>query len=158
MKTILLLISLIACSIQSRCQEMKCFCFQKDAPVLFELQTDATKIAEWIVIKNDLVAVISYMDKSCDQPWSFFEENFEAHSRKNRIYHLSEKGDSLFFVKTFTFKVKDQVMKQEYVYHAKIYSDSLKVHIDYPASKNSPTTFNDLVGSPDRKYFRVLRE
>lgn len=158
MKILLLLLFIAISAIQSHGQEMKCYCFEKDTPTLIKLQTDAAEIVEWIVIKDHKVAVVSYMDKSCEQPWSFFEQKFEEHKDKNRVYQIKELGDSIMFTKVFNFNVKDQALAQEYIYNAKIYSDSLKVHIDYPASENTGSVFNDMTGSPDRTYIRVLKK
>src|SRR5690606_39284169 len=106
---------------------------------------------------GDSAAVISYMDKACEQPWSFFEEMLREHMAKNRVYQIAEVGDSLVFTKVFNFNVKDQALRQEYVYNGKLYSDSLNVHIDYPSSNNSPHELNDLTGSPDRTYIRISK-
>lgn len=158
MKIIVLSLILIGLTVPSQGQEIKCYCFEKDAPVMISLQTEAKKIAEWILIKGESAAVVSFMDKSCEQPWTFFEEKFEEHKDKNRVYQIKEVGDSIVFTKILRFDVQDQSVSQEYVYKAKIYSDSLLVHIDYPASDNSANTFTDMTGSPDRKYIAIFKK
>lgn len=158
MKSLLLSVFILLLGLQSRGQEIECYCFQTDAPVLLNLQSDATKLVEWIIIQDRSAAVVSYMDKTCEQPWSFFEEMFREQQEKNSVYQITEVGDSLVFTKVFNFNVRDQALSQEYVYNGKLYSDSLKVHIDYPSSDNSPMEFNDLAGSPDRTYIKVSKK
>lgn len=143
---------------QSHGQEMRCYCYQNGAPLLLHLQNDADKIAEWILIKDDSAVVVTYMDKSCEQPWSFFDEKFQEAKDKNRVYPIKAVGDSLSFTKVFNFTAQDAAMSQEYIYNAKVYTDSLAVHIDYPASENSMNMFSDMSGPPDRMYIRVLKK
>src|SRR5690606_938300 len=139
-------------------QEIKCYCYQSDAPTLLNMQKGADKIAEWILIKGESVAVISYMDKSCDQLWSFFEKKFEEDKQNNRLYQITEMGDSISFTKVFNFIAKNTSMSQENIYNAKVFSDSLKVLITYPNSENSKNTFYDFTGPPVRTYTRVFKK
>lgn len=143
-------------SIHVDAQDLKCYCFSRPAPTLFNLQTDAKEITEWIIIKADSAAVVSFMDKKCEQPYAFFEEKYIEHSRKNRTYKIEQTGDSIQFTKILNFNLHDERMQQKYVFRAKVYRDSLAAHVDYPVTENSPTTINDLTGSPDRIYKKLI--
>lgn len=136
-------------------QGVECYCYEGDASIFLNKGNGADKIVEWIVIKGDSVAVISYMDKSCKQSLSFFEEKYEEERNNDRLYPLVTKEDSIFFTKVFDFDVNGQTMSQKYVYDAKLFGDSLAVHVDYPKSKNTFNSFIDVSGPPNRKYFRV---
>lgn len=147
----------LVCSIlPTLAQKIDCYCFENKASSEFRMQKGAEKVVEWIIIKDDSVAVVAYMDKNCNQSWSFFEEKFENDRENNALYKVRQVDDSISFTRVINFPIDGRVTQQEYIYKAKLHADSLLVKITPPADLMSHIV--DLMGSRERTYIRVVKE
>jgi len=162
MRITFLLLIIFSLNIYVSGQEIECYCFESEASREFKseakekLQKNVMGITEWILIKGDSVAVVAYMDRPCNQPWAFFQDTFNDHSEKNRIYKIRQNGDSLMFTKIVHFPIENEIVTQEQKYNVKSYSDSLTVLVEYSRTKYSLVDMSGL--PPERTYKRVYKE
>lgn len=155
MKQVLVLLPLVmGLTPIALCQDLKCYCYENEAPFMLSTQDGSKTIVEWIMLKGDSAVVSAFSDRSCFQSLEFFREQFKNGRDKNRIYPVTSKRDSISFNKTLNFEVNFQPVLQEYMYNAKVFSDSLVVRIEYPKNEQSGSVFNDMFGPPNRTYIR----
>lgn len=164
MKLILPFLFLLFIGTFVHAQDIECFCFENnDVSPLLKAQTNAHKVVEWILIKNDSVVITTSFNKNCDQSLEYFHKQFEKARRTNSIYEASQFADSIIFTKVMTSYpsknpdviIDEKYSIQEYRYSAKRNEDFLEVEIKVPDKLNKGFNFIDETGPRTRTYVRV---